>query len=187
MLIDEEHFQEIKFTEKAKEIINKGIKYGKSYIDIFKGLKEGRDYKRENKFYRNSILPLEAYRWKNNMMPSKKLRRKKLKSLTAGLLMMPQLSLEDYMGYSFWQGNGKQGLKAYYDTNHDGVPDITSAHLLCGYEIAKMPFGIYDHKQNILYLDNTGKSDGLVDKVINLFNGERNISEDAPECKKEGI
>ena len=46
-----------------------------------------------------------------------------------------------------------------------------------------LPFAIYDRSKNILYLDNKGSPDGIVDREIDLNKEDGNLEIKIPPCK----
>ena len=104
---------------------------------------------------------------------------------------MPPLPEETYENtwFKLWKKDKKRGVVIFHDLNKDKDYDFAASYIRCGKDSLriKFPYGIFDRKgiygkPGVLYLD--PDMNNHVNKVIDNI-GDRNVSDDAPNCPKE--
>jgi len=95
---------------------------------------------------------------------------------------MPAVNSQNVLEMGPWRNedNSKKGFSLLLDEDGDGIHDLKAAYLECNKKIFEHPLGVYDGKNNILYLDKN--FDGLVDEIIENPEKEKKIYNDAPDC-----
>jgi len=97
---------------------------------------------------------------------------------------MINLEQDKYRTHNFgkWRSPNrtKQGLVLYKINIENREEKYNGAYNICNDKTEKLPFGIYDPTNKILYLDNN-PTDGIIDKIVN--SPANQVYEDAPDCK----
>ena len=94
---------------------------------------------------------------------------------------LPNFSHLEPIHYPLWSNEEQTifGDSLHYDLNNDGEQDFTIARRYCkGFKVI---FGMYDWKNEVLYLDKNGN--GLIDEINKNIKGTP-IHKKAPSCSR---